>query len=53
MTNADIIDKFFDCYMKRDFEKIKEVMADDVVWYFSGRHKLAGTKKGIRGDQIL
>ena len=33
--------------MKRDFEKIKEVMADDVVWYFLGRHKLAGTKKGI------
>src|SRR5436190_8881573 len=47
-TNQDIINKFFDYYSKRDLEGIKEVMADNVVWYFLGQHKLAGTKNGIK-----
>jgi ketosteroid isomerase-like protein len=51
MTNQDIVNKFFDSYMKRDLEGVKNVMAADVVWYFMGRHKLAGTKNGI--DEVI
>lgn len=46
-TNQPLIDQFFDCYLRRDFEGISQVMAANAVWYFLGRHKLAGTKKGI------
>ena len=45
--NQQIIDKFFDYYSKRDLDGIKQVMSDNVVWYFLGNHKLAGTKNGI------
>jgi|KBSSwiStaDraftv2_1062776.scaffolds.fasta_scaffold25301_3 ketosteroid isomerase-like protein len=51
MTNQDIIDKFFDSYMKRDLDGVKNVMAPNVVWYFLGRHKHAGVKKGI--DEVI
>jgi len=47
MTNQTIVNKFFDCYSKRDFETIKQVIADDVVWYFLGQHKYAGIKRGL------
>ena len=51
MTNQDIINKFFDSYMKRDLDGVKGVMAANVVWYFKGRHKLAGIKNGI--DEVI
>ena len=51
MTNQDIVNKFFDSYMKRDLDAVKNVMAPNVVWYFMGRHKLAGTKNGI--DEVI
>jgi len=51
MTNQEIINRFFDSYMKRDLDGVKDVMAGDVVWYFKGRHRLAGTKKGI--DEVI
>ena len=51
MTNQDIVNKFFDSYMKRDLEGVKKVMAPDVVWYFMGRHKHAGIKNGI--DEVI
>src|ERR1043165_7669391 len=51
MTNQDIVNKFFDSYMKRDLDGVKKVMAPNVVWYFMGRHKLAGTKNGI--DEVI
>jgi ketosteroid isomerase-like protein len=47
MANIDIINRFFDYYLRKDFEGVKTVMAGNVVWYFSGRHKLAGTKHGL------
>lgn len=50
-TNQDIINKFFDSYIKRDFDGIGQVMADNVTWTFLGRHKLAGVKTGI--DQVV
>ena len=49
--NQDLVDKFFDAYVKRDFAAIKEVMAADVTWSFLGRHRLAGIKKGI--DEVV
>ena len=50
-TNQDIINKFFEAYIKRDINEIKLVMADNVTWTFLGRHKLAGVKTGI--DQVV
>jgi hypothetical protein len=51
MANLEIINRFFDCYSKRDFKGIREVVSHDVVWYFLGRHKLAGVKNGI--DELI
>ncbi len=48
MSNQDVIDRFFALYLGRDFEGLKSVMADDVVWTFSGDHPLAGVKTGIK-----
>jgi ketosteroid isomerase-like protein len=45
------IDKFFEAYAKRDFNGIRQVMAEDAVWYFIGRHPLAGIKHGV--DEIV
>jgi len=47
MAQKEIVDKFFEYYMKHDMEKLKEVASEDVVWYFLGKHKLAGVKKGL------
>ncbi len=51
MTNQEIINRFFESYMKRDLDAVRTVMAANVVWYFKGRHKLAGTKNGI--DEVI
>jgi len=51
MTNQDIVAKFFDSYMKRDLDGVRNVMAGNVVWYFMGRHKHAGIKNGI--DEVI
>lgn len=50
-TNQDIINKFFEAYIKRDFKGIEQVMADNVTWTFLGQHKLAGVKNGI--DEVV
>ncbi|HEY8936653.1 MAG TPA: nuclear transport factor 2 family protein [Cyclobacteriaceae bacterium] len=50
-TNQDIIDSFFEAYKKRDFNGIKLVMSEEVIWTFKGRHKLAGVKNGI--DEVI
>ncbi len=53
--NIKLVQGFFTAYGDTDpvkrLEGIKAVMASDVEWHIPGRHKLAGTKKGI--DEVL
>ena len=44
-----IVDRFFECYGKRDFIGLREVVAENVTWHFLGRHPYAGVKHGIDG----
>src|SRR5436190_14107492 len=46
-SNENIINNFFDAYGNHDMKELKQVMAEDVKWYFLGRHPLAGIKNGI------
>lgn len=50
-TNQELVDAFFDAYIKRNKEGIKQVMDENVTWYFLGQHKLAGVKHGI--DEVI
>jgi ketosteroid isomerase-like protein len=45
--NQHKIDRFFAAYAKRDMAGIRQVMSAEAVWYFIGRHPLAGVKRGI------
>lgn len=45
--NETIINKFFVAYSKHDLAVIREVMSDDIKWFFPGKHPLSGTKTGI------
>ena len=47
MTNQEIVASFFEYYQSRNREKLKEVVSENVKWYFLGQHKLAGIKKGL------
>jgi ketosteroid isomerase-like protein len=51
MSNQDLVNKFFECYGKRDIEGVKKVMSENIVWYFLGQHKLAGVKNGL--DELI
>ena len=46
-TKQKLINRFFEAYFKRDFDGIKKVMAENVVWTFLGKHKLAGVRNGL------
>src|SRR6185503_11895287 len=46
-ANQKIIDRYFEAYQKHDMHAIKEVMSENVRWYFPGKHPLAGIKKGV------
>ena len=50
-SNQNIVDKYFEAYAKHDFNGIKQVMSENVTWYFLGQHPLAGVKKGI--DEVV
>jgi len=45
--NQEKVDRFFEAYGRRDFDAVKEVMSEDVTWFFMGRHPLAGIKIGV------
>ena len=46
-SNQKIIDKYFEAYAQRNLDGIKEVMDENVQWYFLGDHPFGGIKKGI------
>jgi len=46
--NQKIVDRFFEAYGKRDKEGVREVMSENVKWYFLGRHPYAGIKNGVK-----
>jgi ketosteroid isomerase-like protein len=45
--NEEIINKFFAAYGKHDIKGIREVMSEDITWFFRGNHPLAGVRKGV------
>lgn len=47
-TNQELVERFFTFYMNRELDRIPDVMSENVIWYFLGRHKLAGTRYGIQ-----
>ena len=51
VNNQEIVNKFFEAYIKRDLEEIRKVMSEKVTWTFLGQHKLAGVKKGL--DEVI
>jgi ketosteroid isomerase-like protein len=46
-----IVNRFFEAYGKRDSAALREVVSENVVWHFLGRHPFAGVKKGI--DELV
>ena len=42
-----VVQGFFAAYGAGDMETLKQFVAEDVEWHIPGRHKLAGTKRGI------
>lgn len=49
--NLDLIDRFFAAYGSRDYEGLRNVLAENATWTFPGHHPLGGTKVGV--DQIV
>jgi len=50
-SKQELVDAFFEAYLKKDTEGIKQVMDENITWFFLGQHKLAGTKNGI--DEVV
>ena len=46
-THQETIDNFFAAYKKHDMKAIRQVMAENVVWYFPGLNPMSGVKKGV------
>ena len=51
MSNLEKITAFFAAYSEKDVAKIRDVMAEDIVWRIPGHHPLAGPKQGI--EEVL
>jgi len=49
--NQKIVDKYFEAYGKHDMKGIRQVMSENVKWYFLGNHPLAGVKNGV--DEVV
>jgi ketosteroid isomerase-like protein len=41
--NLDLIDRFFAAYSRRDHAMLRDVLAEDAIWTFPGKHPLSGT----------
>jgi len=51
MRNSAIIQKFFKAYGARDFNAVKDLFSDDIVWHVPGHHPLSGIKHGK--DEVI
>ena len=49
--NQQIVNRFFEAYGKHDLQALREVVSENVVWHFLGRHPYAGVKHGI--DELV
>lgn len=45
--NHALIERFFAAYAARDMDALRAVLAADATWSFPGRHRLAGTHRGV------
>ena len=45
--NEVLINRFFEAYGKHDAKGIREVMSENIRWFFLGVHPFAGVIKGI------
>ncbi|AOP35286.1 hypothetical protein A0128_16410 [Leptospira tipperaryensis] len=45
--NLEIIDRFFDAYVQRDWTSLKKVLSQDAKWSFPGQHPYSGMKNGF------
>ena len=45
--NATAYRKTADAFRARDFDAIRSLVADDVVWHVPGRHPMAGEIRGL------
>src|SRR5258705_4139159 len=50
-SNQNLIDRFFEAYKKHDKNGVRQVMSDNVIWYFPGESPVAGVKKGV--DEVI
>ncbi|NBA85594.1 hypothetical protein GVN16_07470 [Emticicia sp. CRIBPO] len=50
-SNQELINRFFEGYVKRDFDLIRKVMPEEVNWSFPGNHPFSGIKKGV--DEVI
>ncbi|WP_061249716.1 nuclear transport factor 2 family protein [Leptospira alstonii] len=45
--NLELIDRFFEAYMVRDFDALRKVLSEDAKWSFPGQHPFSGIKNGF------
>jgi hypothetical protein len=51
--NAELWRKGQEAFSRRDFDAVREVWADDIVYHFPGTSHLAGDHKGLQAVQAF
>jgi len=49
--NLVLIERFFDAYGRKDFQKLKEVASENMTWSFPGHNPLSGKKTNL--EQVV
>jgi len=45
--NAQIVRRGYEAFAKGDFDTLKEIFADDIIWHVPGQSSLSGDYKGV------
>jgi ketosteroid isomerase-like protein len=45
--NATVYRRTVDAFRDRDFDAIRSLIAEDIVWHVPGRHSMAGDIRGL------